>query len=722
MKASDAIDGIGAKIGDNNRIIYLVIANRSSLLSFHLFLLLVTYCCSCNIRMNPNAEPFNPAALILNASAPIDVAVNVTEKKSSNANPNASHRQKSARERRRRQFHLEKVNVVRRVDEPNESSHAKIERAKSTSASQKPTGGIGLRKQRRRQRNKGKTETNHDGYTSDYNTTSQCKINETSSRNIKGSSNSTRNRQRARENRRKQKQRSKRATNIDSATAASKADKFDLDIFPTISSANVAEKSEKISNAEIFWSDRLNSKLIATHVEQETDEDDDAQRVFYNQSSVPLTVLKSRTSLDDANEDDQAKTFDVSDNEQRQQQTSNNTFKSSVNDIHEVNPTPLLSNLKMKWNESQRGKMRKRWWDAERAKRQFEAQRRRIKMEQMQLEHVSDDSSSVSSSSSSSANSFDECDLGMQFSARNTPFDEFRPILPSVQSTYLTVPEIIARPRQSSEQVLEDKCLRSAYPLHLSVYYCYSLKRQSCLLAGGIAPDTTSSDAESVLFRLLMLDDADVDLWKSTTCSLYNFFSDTEEPPIGRDVHLLSVNLEALTPMQLAICLDLTPRMIRILCSTPKLTLEDSKEACMQQDEFGRTPLMLACELHRVECIDTLLSLSINSKLDHRESEGGNSAFHFCCTGTKSVHSLAPDTLELLLNRTPYQLQKRILLSTNNEKQSILHLACASGDLRLVDYILDELNSKGSNFVMKALKTKDANHCVPFISAVKADE
>jgi ankyrin repeat protein len=201
---------------------------------------------------------------------------------------------------------------------------------------------------------------------------------------------------------------------------------------------------------------------------------------------------------------------------------------------------------------------------------------------------------------------------------------------------------------------------------------------------------------------------------------MYDVLLGEVDPPIRKDVKLLSADPAALNPLQLAIVLDL-PHVIRILLS--------SRRQISMEGEFGHTPLMLACELNRLECIEALLSLITKPKLDHREKVGGNSAFHFCCmnainmnTSDNAIRSNAADALELLLSKTPFQLQKRALFSVNNKRQSLLHLACVSGDLRLVDCLLNELNSRGSSFVTKALNMRDAYHRVPFISAIKADE
>lgn len=54
-------------------------------------------------------------------------------------------------------------------------------------------------------------------------------------------------------------------------------------------------------------------------------------------------------------------------------------------------------------------------------------------------------------------------------------------------------------------------------------------------------------------------------------------------------------------------------------------------------------------------------------------------------------------------------------------KQNMLTTLRLLDDLKLVNYILSQLNSRGPKFVMKALNLKDKNHCVPFIAAVASD-
>jgi hypothetical protein len=369
--------------------------------------------------------------------------------------------------------------------------------------------------------------------------------------------------------------------------------------------------------------------------------------------------------------------------------------------------TPLLPNVKVKWNETQMSRMRIRWWEAQRIKRQMEIETKK-KEKELLMQNV--DSADESSSASSSTSSMDD---SMQPPSLKNPFDEVTIKRETSQQMTLLEEEVgVSSLSSISPQItlLEKKCLQSDYPLHFIIHHYYSLRQHQQHV----------SDAKTVLIRLLEEQDiATVELWRSTTMSLYNLnvFETLLDLNVLPGIQLLSADLEALTPLQLAIILDL-PEVVCLLLSTA-----GNKSITMEEDEFGRTPLMLSCELHRRKCIEALLSLIVKPKLDHRENNGGNSAFHLCCMGSTNTVSLsaAADTIEFLLSRTPPPLQKRILFSVNNSRQSLLHLACASADLSLVDCILSQLNQRGCNFVMKALNMKDRNDCVPFICAIKAN-
>jgi hypothetical protein len=685
--------------------------------------------------MNPEAQPFTPASTVSIISSPSDSAASLSQKISGSSQPSASLRQKSARERRRR-FNAQRAKSQSQAGElingSNSTNDPENDLGDAASANQHKLKTNDAKKQRRRQRNRTKCNgTKAD--LADATPTSFNSIKTSSHSQIKkadvvaldqlkpdcvGKKQAAR-RQRARANRSR---RPKEKTDKCPASTTSYHDEFDIEeCFPTITLSTIPRLNE---NAKSFWRECLSTKpILPVHVEQsEPDKAEEMQSTLYNEFGVPLTILsKSRLELERRDVADRS--IDIPDGfEQKQQQQR----QESPPTEYFANPTPLLTNLKTKWSDSQMSRIRKRWWDAERAKRQMEIERRRKEKEQLLMgDESDDDTSSVSqcSSSLSSIDSYDECDVGMKHSSLTSPFDERKIECSCVIETPETAASIHHHYVSEQGVSLEEKCLQSAHPVHTIIHQCYLLKLKPQQVAANILPGTTYLDAENVLMRLLERQDIeDNGKWESIaeTANLHDVLLGEVELIISKGVELLSADLAALNPLKLVIVLDL-PHFIRILLS--------SRCQSSMEDEFGRTPLMLACELNRLGCIDTLLQLTTKPKLDQRENEGGNSAYHFCCINanitpddTNTIHSPAADALELLLCKTPFQLQKRVLFSVNNKGQSLLHLACVSGDLRLVDCILNELNSRGSSFVTKALNMKDAYHCIPFISAVKADE
>ena len=206
---------------------------------------------------------------------------------------------------------------------------------------------------------------------------------------------------------------------------------------------------------------------------------------------------------------------------------------------------------------------------------------------------------------------------------------------------------------------------------------------------------------------------------------------------------LLSADTSSLTPLQLAIYWNL-PRIVRLIC-TSFASKKNGKKATEEEDEHGRTPLMLACELSHVACIQAVLCVS-SPKLDRRERDGGNTAFHFCCMGRllneeqlllsdslirddnsgedvldfDDTSTACADAMSMLLKYTPVSQQKRAFMLTNGNGQNLLHLACSRGDLRLVECLLVRGNGSGIK-ISKALDAKDRFGYTPFLAAVAAD-
>lgn len=432
--------------------------------------------------------------------------------------------------------------------------------------------------------------------------------------------------------------------------------------FPALSSCH-STKNIKGGEAagERFWSDCLTKKTpqsISLGNEQDADErSEDLQNAFSKDSNVPLTMLTSHkpshrcTINNNTTYEDQLTLDETIDKQKDTDMRSESQIYSNI-----TNQIPALPNVRLKWNQHQLTRMRQRWWDAEHAKRRMDIE---TKKRQDEIIGDSEDESTVSSCSSSES---DDEAYYMQPPSLNQPFDE------SLSSKSANVESELANIHHSfSQQIitLEQRCLDSQRPLHFIIRHYYLLQQDCQQL----------SDAETVFTRLLKMQGA-CNLRKHERMNLYDLFPDDDLIIPGIRLH--SADVEALTPFQLAIVLNL-PILIRVW-----LSKEDTKVVCLE-DELGRTPLMLACELHRIECIKTLLSLIVKPKLDYRESKGGNSAYFCCYIGKKILttdverDNSAAAALEILMNNTPYPQQKRALISINKERQSLLHMACYSG-------------------------------------------
>ena len=469
-----------------------------------------------------------------------------------------------------------------------------------------------------------------------------------------------------------------------------------------------------------------------------------------------------------------------------------------------------IPNTKLKWTQGELSKMRARWWEAVRTKRK-EAEEERIQRIQRQEALLTNNlnnresnqstvhcldggdneemyssifsNSSSSSSSISSESNTEEDDMeppSLTRSMANNNIPRFAPIsLPNTNN--ITAGDFKDSVSQSILD-LEQKCLlpngilpgknarettiEEAYPLHCAIYN-YALCQDNDInnsneglfnnRYGYDNNNSEKSDAEIVLQRLLTMQHSDdVMQWRCLRIGLSDmrglesdgvtYDESKVETLTNANVDVLSADVKtSLSPLQFAIYWDL-PKIIRILCTTNDTSLQPSSSK-HSDDEVGMTPLMLACELGHVACIQTLMCASCPKKLDRREIVGGNTAFHFCCMGpnyTKLLSvsevideeeehddifdcsndipvSACADAFDMLLRYTSIKDQKRALLLTNFNGQNLLHIACIRGDIPLLERLLDCHNLSGGKLV-KALETKDKLGHTPFVSAVSHEK
>ncbi|KAL7542163.1 hypothetical protein ACHAXR_011580 [Thalassiosira sp. AJA248-18] len=533
------------------------------------------------------------------------------------------------------------------------------------------------------------------------------------------------------------------------------------------------------------WQDRQNQQQL----QRERDQDD---------STVQLTMLSSSRlsySIDGKLHVKASKSIiDTGDQEKEEPSTTTpQSYNIQNNTNHQT--TIMIPNTRTKWSGSELSKMRQRWWDAVRAKRKKSEDAKR-KQRQQQMKESSDTalfanhsggnedggflkgdgssssssslggSSSSSSSSSTPLSSDDESPIihhvyqdPTQPPSLSTPFDEMAMMNATGPTTTLP-PRRQQQPGSPtvSQSIidLEQFCIQSCHPLHCAIYnhaLCYDHRDTASLRDFDGNYDDNSqnwerSEAEVVLQRLLtMHNPKEVMLWKRERVGLLEingleafnvpYVESRAKGLTDMTTSLLSADTTSLTPLQLAICWNL-PRIIRLLCTTSVSSNGGNKVE--EDDEHGRTPLMLACQLGHAACIQALLCVS-SPKLDRREREGGNTAFHFCCMGRsndderllynhlvveneeddlKCDTTACVEAIDMLLRYTPTTLIKRALMLTNFDGQNVLHLACSRGDLGLLERFLGCRNLAGVK-ISKALDAKDRFGKSPFLAAVAAD-
>jgi len=558
--------------------------------------------------------------------------------------------------------------------------------------------------------------------------------------------------------------------------------------FPTLNTTNTNALSIPVNNGDdTNWNDSLANKLASIEIEEQKQKYllEQLQLEEDMKGSVQLTKLTYNKPLhnildeENIDGDDQLDDRTETDEKRVQYPPSSSTEASTHNSSSNYYQS-TLPNTKHKWTNTELTKMRKRWWDAVRAKRrkveEERLERRRRMLDEKEtgkallnsgdvsskVQHADTDDSSSDDNGSNSSSSFSSSDNDSLIhtnsydpmeppSLSSTPFDEMtKPNKHPRPQTPPIIPYIKPTVSQSILD-LEKLCLGLDYPLHYAVYII-SLKYTNQVIMGNSSfshnnsdmDEREKSDGEIVLNRLLtMQNDEDVDRWRTLRVGLSTILGLEDEESTAPESDLLSADVNALTPLQLAIYLNL-PGIVRFLYTTSTTTstsFSSKNNSCDEEDEHGRTPLMLACELNRVECIQTIMCISSPRKLVRREQLGGNTAYHFCCMSRSNYkqegeddshdhhHQLAmPDSsssqcanaFDMLLRYTPIKEQKRILSTTNYNKQNLLHLACNQGDLQLLEILLDCHTTPGVN-VSKALDIKDKFGYTPFVSAVASE-
>ena len=579
-------------------------------------------------------------------------------------------------------------------------------------------------------------------------------------------------------------------TNNNHASVLSLDDKCN---FPTLTTSStpaaIAKSNKKLKNDdETSWKNECLANKIATSLELEAQEEMQRQveqlQQQMGEQKAQLTTLTSKSlhtidrGIDGVNELGCPIEYEEEESSSLPRSTALSSVVSSVVDTSS-NKNMIPNTNYANWTESKLSKMRKRWWEAVRAKRRKAEEdrvKKRLEVEQEDAlllangnwrdnENENGEDSSLESSSHSLSSVSTQGNVAklersnyydpMEPPSLTTPFDEMVTVSDLRPPSPTIMPFI--RPTASQSVLdLEQKCLQSSYPLHCVIYNIALSQGEKGLdnYCGNDGDSYKKSDAEVVLHRLLTKHEAEEVLkWKNKQVSMSqirglegtsNYVKSRDDTLTNAKVNLLSADIASLTPLQLAIYWN-QPKAIRLLHS--KTTTHDTNmKHSSEEDEHGRTPLMLACELSHAECIQALMCASHPRKLDRRERKGGNTAFHFCCMGSnygnlprvysgdddgdndvegKDVIDLATsvcvDSLDVLLRYTSVKDQKRALMTTNRNGHNLLHLACRQGDLILLEWLLEQYQNIPGVNVSKALDVKDMFGYTPFLTAVAHD-
>ncbi|KAI3956026.1 hypothetical protein MKW92_031148 [Papaver armeniacum] len=125
-----------------------------------------------------------------------------------------------------------------------------------------------------------------------------------------------------------------------------------------------------------------------------------------------------------------------------------------------------------------------------------------------------------------------------------------------------------------------------------------------------------------------------------------------------------------------------------------KLLLKANPGACIVQDEGGRTPLHLAALKNRVEIMKLLIEEGLPEAIHLKNHRNGETILHFCVKNNTKLKTLKLLTAYLDHAPPPY-LNSVSINSTDNDGNTILHLATEMGMLSRVRIDINVVNNKG---------------------------
>ncbi|XP_026445289.1 uncharacterized protein LOC113345838 [Papaver somniferum] len=149
---------------------------------------------------------------------------------------------------------------------------------------------------------------------------------------------------------------------------------------------------------------------------------------------------------------------------------------------------------------------------------------------------------------------------------------------------------------------------------------------------------------------------------------------------LSKKPHLaLKQDSNGFTPLHLA--------SVRTSLPMVKMLLKAKPGACIVQDEDGRTPLHLAAMKNRVEIMKALIEEGLPEAIHLKNDQNGETILHCCVKSNTNVKTLEILTDYLVRAQPPYPNFVSIN-STDNDGNTILHLAVEMGNLRITDYLL----------------------------------
>ncbi|RZC48166.1 hypothetical protein C5167_041108 [Papaver somniferum] len=142
----------------------------------------------------------------------------------------------------------------------------------------------------------------------------------------------------------------------------------------------------------------------------------------------------------------------------------------------------------------------------------------------------------------------------------------------------------------------------------------------------------------------------------------------------------LKEDTQGFTPLHLA--------SARTSLQMVKLLLKARPAACLVQDQDGRTPLHLAAMKNRVEIIKVLMEEGLPESIHLKNRQNGDTILHFCVKSDTNLKTLKLLVHYLVLAQPPYPNSISIN-STDNDGNTVLHLAAATRNMKIVKYLLE---------------------------------